>query len=208
MHLTPAHKHCFFLFLLSGYKVQLVVMWYPCPLKPRPSVFALFWLHQQGKWLHRSKGVSCQEVKPLFDTTKPSCLKGLVEVAKQFFFFFLHQGHPKLILKKLPATEDLGNSWCDYQHVSRGWGRVRLRVRDTLSPTLRDWGLPVTCLGVSNGCVWCREKQVQTSSPMTWEAEKAPADYTAGVETQQLPHVRWRVWLLVTSSQTDKCKCQ
>lgn len=57
-------------------------------------------------------------------------------------------------------------------------------VRDTLSAARRDLGLPVTCQLVRDVCV-AKQKQVQTYSSMTRDADKVPADYyTAGVETQ------------------------
>ena len=83
------------------------------------------------------KGFLVSKQKPVFDTKKQSCFQ------KTGFFllcFFASRSSKAFFFFKLPVTDDLGNSWCDYQHVSRAWeGRVRaVRAWHTVSHVQRS----------------------------------------------------------------------
>ena len=92
-----------------------------------------------------------------------------------------------------------------------GWdGRVGLCVCDTLSHTVRDWVLPVTCLRVSNGRVWWeRDRRDKCRRIPAWPETQRRRPGPISLEV--LRHTGYLmsndgVWWLsnkVSSSQTD-----
>lgn len=109
----------FFLSFLLGYSARLLVMWYPCSLKSADIGFCSVLTSLTGSDFPDPKGFLVSR-KTRFDTTKQSwfmeknCVFLVLQCIKvtQSWFF----------KKKKNITEDLGNSWCDQQHVSKSWG--------------------------------------------------------------------------------------